>query len=69
MKAINTLNFRGWLTYAVLAGASIASVFVADKIRNLTAPKTSDNNLVTANKNQSRQNNLQKEVEAKEYIA
>lgn len=69
MKAINTLNFRGWLTYAVLAGASIASVYVADKIRNLTAPKTSDYNLVTDNKEQNKQNNLQKEVEAKEYIA
>ena len=69
MKAINTLNFRGWLTYAVLAGASIASVYVADKIRNLTAPKTSDYNLVTNNKEQNRQNSLQKEVEAKEYTA
>lgn len=40
LKSLNVINFKGWATYAIAAGATIGAVWLANKIRNATTPKT-----------------------------
>ncbi len=44
LKAINVLNYKAWLTYAISGASTIAATYVIDKIRNATAvnDKTSE---------------------------
>ena len=58
IKAIKTTNLKAWGTYALVAGLAIGTVYIANKIRNATAPKTEAEN----NTKQNESKNLDKEI-------
>lgn len=40
LKAVNIANIKAWSTYAISAGIAVAGVYIANKIRNATTPKS-----------------------------